>query len=147
MVDQVRERNAADGNQEILHVGEIRLSSLPWPMSLLKDDILFRPMQRFPLRDMTLQRAYLDRLVALRMPLAQQGKQGGPLQGRVSFQLRHDPRPIFFKRIGTRSPRVGTFQFAWQLSRPFIPSSRSLAHSRFRRGDLLWVSFVSRLHK
>jgi hypothetical protein len=116
-------------------------------MSLLKDDILLRPMQRFPLRDMTLQRADLDRLVALRMPLAQQRKQRGPLQGRVSFQLRYDPRPIFFKRIRTRSPRVGTFQFAGQLSRPFIPASRSLAHSRFRSGDLLGGSFVSCLHK
>jgi len=78
MVDQVRERHAAKGNPQILHVCEIRLSSLPWPMSLLKDDILLRPMQRFPLRDMTLQRAYLDRLVALGMPLAQQRKQRGP---------------------------------------------------------------------
>jgi len=44
-------------------------------MALFKDDVLLRPMQGFPLRDVALQRAYLDRLVALKMSLAQQRKQ------------------------------------------------------------------------
>ena len=38
-------------------------------MPLFKDDILLRSMQRFPLRDMALQGAYLDWLVPLRMPV------------------------------------------------------------------------------
>ena len=60
-------------------------------MPLLKDDILLRPVQRFPLRNMSLQRAYLDRLVALGMSFAQQCKQRCPLQGWVSFQLAPPP--------------------------------------------------------
>jgi hypothetical protein len=116
-------------------------------MPLFKDDVLLRPMQRFPLRDMSLQGSHLNGLVALGMSLAQQRKQGGPLQGGISFQLGHDPWPVFFKRIRACSPGVGTFQFAGQLACPFIPTRGSLAHCRFSGGDLLRGSFVSGLHK
>ena len=44
-------------------------------MPLLKDHVLLRPMQRFPLRDVSLQRAHLDRLIALGLSLAQQRKE------------------------------------------------------------------------
>src|SRR2546423_14667086 len=98
MVDQVRERHAADGNPQILHVCEIRLSSLPWPMSLLKDDILLRPMQRFTLRDMTLQRADLDRMLAFRLPLAQQRKQRGPEVHQGLVPASPDPRATFIHK-------------------------------------------------
>src|SRR5437660_5779860 len=95
-----------------LLMSKIGLSMRTWPMPLFKDDVLRRAMQRFPLRDMALQGAHLDRLIAPRMTLAQQRKQGGPLQGRVSFQLRHDPRPVFFKWVRARSPRMGTSHLA-----------------------------------
>src|SRR6266699_1539760 len=95
MEEQMDERDPADGDAQILHVREIRLSSLAGPVPLLEDDVLLRPMQCFPLRDVSLQGAHLDGLVAPGMSLTQQRKQGGPLQGRVSFQLRHDPRPAF----------------------------------------------------
>jgi len=128
-------------------MGKIGLSSLAGPMPLFKDDVLLRSMQCFPLRDVSLQGAHLDRLIAPRVPLAQQRKQGCPLQGRVSFQLRHDPWPVFFKGVRARSPRVGTFQFARQLSSSFIPTGGSFAHARLRGGDVLGGSFVSGLHK
>jgi hypothetical protein len=145
--EQMGERDAVDGDQEIVHVCEIGLSSFPWPMPLFEDDVLLWPMQRFPLRDVSLQGTHLDGLVMLRMSLTQQRKQRGPLQGRVSFQLRHDPRPVFLKRVRACPPSVGTFQFAGQLAGPFIATSSSLAHSRFSSGDVLGGSFVSRLHK
>ncbi len=53
----MRERSATDRDQEIIHVREIGLSSFPWPMALFKDDVLLRPMQGFPLRDVALQGA------------------------------------------------------------------------------------------
>ncbi len=147
MKEQVRERDTADGDPEILHMREIRLPALAGPMPLFKDDVLLRPMQRFPLRDMSLQGSHLNGLVAPRMSLTQQRKQRGPLQGGISFQLGYDPWPVFFKWVRARSPRVGTFQFARQLACSFIPTGGSLAHSRLRGGDLLGGSFVSRLHK
>ncbi len=116
-------------------------------MPLFKDDVLLRPMQCFPLRDMSLQGSHLNGLVALGMSLAQQCKQRGPLQGGISFQLGYDPWPVFFKWVRARSPRVGTFQFARQLACSFIPTGGSLAHARLRGGDLLGGSFVSDLHK
>src|SRR5438034_5723211 len=134
MEEQVGEWDTADGDAQILHMCEIRLPTLARPMPLFKDDVLLWPMQRFPLRDVSLQGTHLDRLIAPRVPLAQQRKQGGPLQGRVSFQLGHHPWPVFFKWVRARSPRVRTFQFARQLACSFIPTSGSLAHSRLRGG-------------
>ena len=111
MEHQVRERNAAEGDQEIIHMCEIRLPSFSWSMPLLKDHFLLWTMQRFPLRDVSLQRAHLDGLIALGMPLTQQRKERRPLQSRISLQLRDHPRPVFFKRVRARSPRMGTFPF------------------------------------
>jgi hypothetical protein len=147
MKEQMGERDPADGDAQILHVREIRLPALTGPVPLFKDDLLLRSMQGFPLRDVSLQGAHLDGLVAPGMSLTQQRKQRRPLQGRVSFQLRHDPRPVFFKGVRAGSPRVGTFQFAGQLSCSFIPTGGSFAHARLRGGDLLGGSFVSGLHK
>src|SRR6266567_7510766 len=72
---QVREGHAAQRDAQVVHMGEIGLTSFTWLMPLFEDDILLRPMQRFPLRDVSLQGAHLDRLVPLGMLLTQQRKQ------------------------------------------------------------------------
>ena len=147
MEQQVREGHAAQRDAQVVHMGEIGLTSFTWLMPLFEDDILLWPMQRFPLRDVSLQGAHLDRLVPLGMLLTQQRKQRCSLQGWVSLQLRHDPGPVFFKRVRPRPPGAGAFQFAGQLASAFIATGGSLAHACTRGGDVLGGSFVSRLHK
>ena len=64
-------------------------------------------MQRSPSGDMPLQGAHLRRPIATGMPLTQQRKQRGALQGRIAFELRNDPGPIFLKGIAAGMPSHG----------------------------------------
>jgi hypothetical protein len=52
-------------------MGKIGLSSLARSMSLFKNDVLLWTMQCFPLRDVSLQGAHLDGLVAPGMSLTE----------------------------------------------------------------------------
>jgi len=136
MKEQVGERDIADGDAQIRHVREIGLSSLAGPMPLFKDDVLLRPMQRFPLRDVSLQGTHLDRLIAPRVPLAQQRKQrrpeappglgptGPPPMARL-LQMGSGA----FARCGDVSLRSVTFlrvHTAGRFARSFPPSRRRL---------------------
>src|SRR5260221_115011 len=78
MEEQVRECHATHRDAQVVHLGEIGLPSFAWLMPLFEDHVLLRPMQRFPLRDVALQGAHLDRLIPLGMSLAQQRKQRRP---------------------------------------------------------------------
>ena len=75
MIDQVRERDAAQRHAQAIHVGEVGLRSLARLVDLRKDHLAFGTKLGAPGGDVPLQRAQLARLVAARMPIAQQTEQ------------------------------------------------------------------------
>src|SRR5438067_7617097 len=75
MIEHMWERLTCNRHSKIFHVREIGLSALCWRVTLFKDHLLLRSMQRSPLGDMASQRAILGRTIPAGMLFAQQGKQ------------------------------------------------------------------------
>src|SRR5579875_428173 len=110
MIHQVREGLSRNGDPEILHMREIGLRPFARGMALFKDHLLLRSMQRSPAGDMAAQRAVLRWAVATRMLLAQQSEERGGLQGRIAFELRDHPGPVFLEGVRARLPIMGTLE-------------------------------------
>ncbi len=146
MEEQVRECHATDRDAQVVHLGEIGLPSFAWLMPLFEDHVLLRPMQRFPLRDVALQGAHLDRLILLGMSLAQQRKQRRPEASpdRVAAPARPTASLLqtgsgAFATCGDVSVRWATF-LPVHTDGPFVRSS--LLGRRRRVGWLLCVSLA-----
>jgi hypothetical protein len=56
--------------------------------------------------------------------LAEQGKQGRPLQCWIAFELRDHPWPILLKRIVAGLPGMGTLELRRKLARLFATIGR-----------------------
>jgi hypothetical protein len=134
------------GNCQVVHPGKIRLAPLAWRVLLGKDDLTVRPVQRAPGRDVSLQRAQLGRTIPPRMARTQQGKQGGALQGRITFKVLDHPGPILLEGIRARAPGMWCLELAGQFARSFVFAGRALAHASAGRREPLRSSFVSLLH-
>jgi hypothetical protein len=147
VIHQVRERRACNGDAQISHVGEIRLRSLTWDVSLFKDHLLFGSMQRSPPGDVTLQRADLYGLIAPRMTFTEQGKERFALQRWITFQLRDHPGPILLKWVDAGLPVVRSFEMTGQLSDLLILASRAFAHASTSGSHSLGSTFASFLHR
>jgi hypothetical protein len=71
VVDQVRERHAAQRHVQAIHVGEVRLRGFPRFMQLRKHHLALGTVLGTPGSDVPLQRPQLPVLVAARMPFTQ----------------------------------------------------------------------------
>src|SRR5579875_1320760 len=127
-VDHVRERFSSDGDTQIFHMGKSGLGTLTGLVPLWKDHFLLWPIHRTPSSNMPLQGPNLCRSIAVWMSLAEQRKQGGPLQGWIAFELFDHPLPIFLERVRTRLPVMRALECRWKLARFFIGAGGALAH-------------------
>src|SRR5205807_1954416 len=75
MIDHMRKSCSCNGDSQILHVREIRLSTCCWGLVLFKNDVFVRSVQGSPSGNMPSQRAGLSRTIATWLLLAQQGKE------------------------------------------------------------------------
>jgi hypothetical protein len=60
----MRKGHSCQGHAQIFHVRKVGLGPLCWHMDLFEDHLLLRSMERFPPRNMPLQGADLNRLIA-----------------------------------------------------------------------------------
>src|SRR5258708_5297415 len=139
-------RFASNADTEVLHVREIRLRSLTGGVPLGKNDFLVWSLHGSPFGNVPLQGAYLGGSVAAWMPLAQQSKQRGPLQCRITCELFYDPLPIVLERILPGRPGMRTLELRWQLTSLFVLASRSLTHPSSCCSNPLCRTFPSFLH-
>src|SRR6266699_413341 len=121
MEDQVRKRFIGNRDAEILHVSEIRLRSLAWDMSLLKDDLLGLSIEGAPAGDM-------------------------PLQGGITCELLHHPGPVLLKWVHAGLPIMWEFELAREFPFVFILASRAFTHARTSSSDTLGKPFSSFRH-
>src|SRR5207244_3809024 len=146
MIEHVGERLTGDGHSKVFHVREIGLSSLSGRVTLFKDHLLLRSMQRSPSSDMPSQRAILRGTIATRMLFTQQGKQRRGLQRGIAFELLHHPGPVLLKRIFACGPALRMLQFRRPLAGLFILASGSFTHARSRSRYTLGSLFSSFRH-
>jgi len=74
MVKQMRERDAGQGDAEVIHVRKVGLRQNAGVMDLLEGDVLGRAVVRAPSRDMALEGAQLAWLVAIGCVLSEFGE-------------------------------------------------------------------------
>ncbi len=141
--EQMRERDPAERDAEIGHVGEVRLRHDPGLMDLGEEDLLGRTVLRPPGGDLALEGAELDGLIVVRPAFAEQGEERRRLQGRVAGQLLLDPRPVVGKRIGARAIAAWRQQLAGQRAAVVRRRGRAHAHPRPRGGLFLGLPFRS----
>src|SRR5438093_11899511 len=104
MAEEMRERFALDRDLERRAPGEIRLHRLASTMLLSEEPFLRRTFLRPPLLHVSLQRAELARVVALRLAKKQLLEHRLRLQlGRV-LEHGHDRRPVGLEWIRSRAP-------------------------------------------
>jgi hypothetical protein len=120
---------------------EIGLGDLTGTMDLRKDDLLLGTMLDTPGRDMALQGAKLDRLVALRMLGTQQRKERGCLKGGIALQLHDNPWPIVGEWIGAGAVGALVVTLAGKGGEMVILASGTYAHPSASCGEFLGQSF------
>ena len=128
MEDEVREEDAGDGEAQVGHVGEVGLRPLAGPVDLGEDHLPGRAVLRAPRGDVPLQGPQLDRLVAPRVLVAQQGEEGRRLQRRIPLELRLDPGPVVGEGIAPRLVGARRLQLARQVALALILPHGPHAH-------------------
>src|SRR5215471_1400341 len=112
MIQEMREWLTCQRDAQISHMGKVGLCLLAGMMHLRKHDLLFRAMLGTPERNPALERAELPELIAARMMVAQQGKQGLSLHRAVAFKMSLHPRPVVGERVGARAIRPRLLELA-----------------------------------
>src|SRR5689334_4277837 len=112
MIQEMREWLRSQRDAQIGHMGKVGLSLLAGMMDLRKHDLLFRTTLSTPERNPALEGAELPKLIAARMLVAQQGKQGLSLHRAVAFQMCLYPRPVVGEWVGARAIRPRLFELA-----------------------------------
>src|SRR4051794_8873690 len=82
MVEQVRERDAGNGDGQVVHVGKVGLAEPARLMDLLKDDLTGGASLGAPEGNVALEGAQLDELIAARVQQAELVEERLDLQGR-----------------------------------------------------------------
>jgi hypothetical protein len=134
MIEHVREWLTGNGHSQILHMGKIGLSTFAWLVSLWENHFLFRPIDRTPSGNVSLQRAHLAWSIAVWVSLTEQREQGGPRPSWIAFELFYHPFPILLKRILACLPVMRTLDGRWELTRVFIFAGSALTHPGTCRG-------------
>ncbi len=126
-------------------MGEVGLAEPSGLMNLLKDDILGGTSLGAPEGHMALEGAQLDGLIAIRVQQAEFIEERFDLQGRITFELGLDPRPILFKRIGAGAS-AWLLELAGQLGKTFIFTDGAHAHTGAGGGLFLGLAFLAFVH-
>jgi len=116
MVDQVRERLAADGDLQVRAMGEVRGTQPARFMHLGEEHLLGRPVQSPPLLDPPLERPQLSIVEAPAILALQPGEERLGFQAGVERQLLLDPLPDVGKGIGLGPPGVFHSHLTGQLA-------------------------------
>src|SRR3990172_325400 len=143
MEHKVGESNPTQTDAKIGHVGEVGLGDATRIVDLRKDHLLFRAVAHPPDGNLALQGAQLTLLVAPRVLLVEQGKEGGALQSGVALELSHNPAPVLLEGIGSGAIAAWLFELAGQIVQMLILASGNHAHSRSGCGLLLSAAFAT----
>jgi hypothetical protein len=103
----VRERLAADGHLQAVHVREVRGAQPAWWVLLGEENLAGRTVLRLPLPHTTFQGAAAGLPVDGRLLTLEPLEQGLGLQARLGLQQLFQPGPDLGQGIGSGSPGVG----------------------------------------